>query len=106
KFSTDPGTGERTIDWAQTKAVFIQMDNVYLSPTGLAGNWKRGSGPEYEQLRAQVKQLLLSLEDASSVKPLEQIVESERAHDLKLMTERAGDLIIANKSGYGWVEEM
>lgn len=106
KFTTDANTGERTIDWAQSKAVFLQMHNVYLSPTGLGGNWKRGSGPEYEQLRAKVKQLLLNLEDSRGVKPLEEIVESENAaRDLKLLADRAGDLIIANRAGYGWTEE-
>jgi hypothetical protein len=46
KFATDAKTGERTLT-AQTKAVYLS--NVYVND-GLAGNWKRGSGPEYDQL--------------------------------------------------------
>src|SRR6185503_4896279 len=57
KFTTDSATGERNIEWAASKAVFLQMDNIYLSPTGLAGNWQRSKGAEYEQLRARVKEL-------------------------------------------------
>ncbi|HTD65289.1 MAG TPA: alkaline phosphatase family protein [Candidatus Limnocylindria bacterium] len=106
KFKTDAATGDRAIDWEQSKAVFLQMDNVYISPTGLGGNWKRSSGPEYEQLRARVKSLLLNLEDARGVKPLEQVSDSENvARDFKLLADRAGDLILANRSGYGWSEE-
>jgi predicted AlkP superfamily phosphohydrolase/phosphomutase len=106
KFATDPKTGERTIDWPQTKAIYLNMHNVYVNPQGLGGNWKRGSGPEYEQLRQKVKDLLLGLQDAQGVKPVEKVSEWERASEqFKLLAERSGDLIVANRAGYGWTEE-
>jgi predicted AlkP superfamily phosphohydrolase/phosphomutase len=107
KFTTDAATGERNIDWAASKAVFLQMHNVYLNPNGLGGNWQRSSGAEYDQLRARVKDLLVHLADDKGVSPLDRIVESENvARELHLMPERAGDLILANRAGYGWTEEM
>jgi predicted AlkP superfamily phosphohydrolase/phosphomutase len=107
KFHTDSKTGARLIDWAQTKAVYIQMQNIFVNPAGLAGNWRRASGPAYEQLRARVKQLLVDLEDERGVKPVEKIAEWEQAgSEFRLMASRAGDLVIANRSGYGWTEEM
>ena len=106
KFTTDASTGDRAIDWAQTKAVFVNALNVYVNPNGLGGNWQRGSGAEYEALRTKVKELLLSLQDTDGVKPAQEVVESENAgRDLKLLSDRAGDLIVANRAGYGWSEE-
>lgn len=106
KFTTEPANGDHTIDWAASQAVFLNMHNVYLSPNGLAGNWQRSSGPAYDQLRQKVKHLLLNLQDERGIKPLEEVVESEHAaRDLRLLADRAGDLIVANRSGYGWSEE-
>jgi predicted AlkP superfamily phosphohydrolase/phosphomutase len=106
RFTTN-GSGDRAIDWERSRAVFLQMHNVYLSPRGLGGNWQRSSGPEYEQLRARVKKLLLDLRDATGVAPLERVVDVENAaRELHLMPERGGDLLIANRAGYGWTEEM
>ncbi|MGI8605360.1 MAG: alkaline phosphatase family protein [Verrucomicrobiales bacterium] len=107
KFSTNAQTGERNIDWPETKAVYLNMHNVYVSPEGLGGNWKRNSGPHYEQLRALVKSLLRDLQDSDGVFPLDKIVEWENASkELRLLPERVGDLIIANRAGYRWTEEI
>jgi predicted AlkP superfamily phosphohydrolase/phosphomutase len=107
KFSINPATGERTIDWSQTRAVYLNMHNVYLNPDGLAGNWKRPSGPEYESLRARVEKLLHELQDTDGVRPLEKLVKWEDAsRELRLFPERVGDLVLANRAGYRWSEEM
>jgi hypothetical protein len=107
KFNEDPATGERQIDWANTKAVFIQMQSVYVNPNGLGGNWKRSSGDDYLKLRERVKQLILSVSDADGVRPAQEVVECENvSRDLHLMPERSGDLVLANRAGFGWTEEM
>jgi predicted AlkP superfamily phosphohydrolase/phosphomutase len=107
KFATDPATGERNVDWAASKAVFLNALNVYINPNGLAGNWQRPKGAEYEQLRAKVKELLANLVDERGVRPVERVTESENVtRDFHLMPERAGDLVVANRAGYGWSEEM
>lgn len=107
KFHVDERTGAKVIDWARTKVVYIQMQSVFLHPEGLAGNWRRGSGPAYEALRSRVKRLLLDLRDAHGVRPVEQVSEWEQAgSEFRLMAERAGDLILANRAGYGWTEEL
>ena len=107
KFRIDPQTGARVIDWAQTKAVYIQMQNIFINPDGLAGNWHRASGKQYEQLRARVKKHLLELKDEHGIQPLVKVAEWEHVSEqFQLMAERAGDLIIANRAGYGWTEEM
>ncbi len=106
KFTKDPKTGERVIDWKNTKAIYLKMFSVFLHPDGLDGNWKRGSGPEYEALRRRVKDLLLQLKDDRGVAPVEKITEVENAaQEFRLLGERSGDLIIANRPGYGWSEE-
>ena len=107
KFRVDEKTRERTILWAETKVVYLNMYNIYISPTGLGGDWKRASGAEYEKLRNRVRTLLENLVDKDGVKPLEQIVDWEKStRRLRLLPERAGDLIIANRAGYGWSEEV
>ena len=41
------------------------------------------------------------------VSPLERVVKWEDAEDdLGLPADRIGDLVIANKPGYGWIEDM
>lgn len=106
-FRLNAETGEWEIDWAKTQAVFLNMQNVYLSPDGLAGNWKRSSGGAYEELRSRVVTLITGLEDANGTRPLEHIARWEEAKkDFHLLPERSGDLIIANRAGYRWTEEM
>jgi predicted AlkP superfamily phosphohydrolase/phosphomutase len=106
-FTIDEKTGEPIVDWNRSKAVYLQMDNIYLNPQGLGGDYKRASGPEYEQLRNHVKQLLFNLSDENGVKPLASATNWEDVENfLDLPQDRVGDLIIANEAGYGWSEEM
>ncbi|MDO8551810.1 MAG: alkaline phosphatase family protein [bacterium] len=107
KFNIDPKTGEPIIDWAKSKVIYLKMAHVYVNPNGLAGNYQRASGPEYEKLREQVKQALLDLKDEGGNKPLVEAVNWEDVKDyLRLDPTRAGDVVIANAPGYGWDEEM
>jgi len=100
-------TGEYEIDWAGTKAIFLNMDNVYLNPDGLAGNYRRASSPAYEQLRQQVIHLLMELQDEHGVNPVARIVKWEDAEEqLALPPDRVGDLVLAVKPTYGWVEDI
>ena len=84
------------------------MDNIYIHPNGLAGNWTRASGKEYDSLRKQVKKELAKLIDPeTNQSPFSAIVDWEKVEDyLNLPKDRVGDLVIANKAGYGWNEEM
>jgi hypothetical protein len=83
------------------------MAHVYVNPNGLDGNYKRASGPAYEQLREQVRQALLTLQDENGKKPVVDIVNWENAKNyMRLDPERVGDLVIANAPGFGWNEEM
>jgi predicted AlkP superfamily phosphohydrolase/phosphomutase len=107
KFTIDGKTGEPVIDWNNSKAIYLKMDNIYVSPTGLGGNWHRSSGPEYEALRDKVTGLLYNLTEENGEKPVALVVKWEDVEQvLDLPTDRVGDLIIANKAGYGWNEEM
>ncbi|MCG8557070.1 MAG: alkaline phosphatase family protein [Proteobacteria bacterium] len=106
-FSIDPATGEPLIDWAKTKAIYLKMDGIYLDPKGLAGDWRRASGPEYNALRTRVSKLLMNLADPDGVHPVVKVVKWEDAQaSLRLNKARVGDLVIANRPGYGWNEEM
>jgi len=107
-FELNPETGEPIINWENSTVIYLKMDNVYICPTGLAGDWNRCSGPEYEALRDEVQEALLTIEDPENgVKPMAVAVKWEDVEEyLDLPVDRVGDLIIANEAGYGWNEEM
>jgi predicted AlkP superfamily phosphohydrolase/phosphomutase len=106
-FHLDSITGEPVIDWARSKAVYLKMDAIYINPDGLAGNWKRGSGKAYEQLREEIEKLLMDLTDDKGVHPVSSVTKWEDAEQfLDLPKERVGDLIISNKPGFGFYEEF
>lgn len=107
KYSIDDETGEPAIDWENSQAVYLKMDNVYIHPGGLGGDWNRASGPEYERLRMEVADALLELSDSDGVKPVVAAVRWEDVEKfLDLPTDRVGDLVIANRPGYGFNEEV
>ncbi|MCC2679862.1 MAG: hypothetical protein K0R29_2438 [Pseudobdellovibrio sp.] len=106
KFTVDPKTGEAAIDWKNTKVVYLKMLHVYINPNGLDGNWKRGTGPEFEKLRDEVIKTLADLKDINGQKPLVKAVKWEDAKDVyKLPQDRIGDLVIEAKLNYFWYEE-
>lgn len=95
------------VDWEKTKVAFLENTNIYINPNGLGGNWKRGSGPEYEELRTQVMEAVKNLTDTDGTSPLAKITTWENADtEFNLPKSQAGDLVIANKIGYQWVEEV
>lgn len=105
-FQSDPDTGEYQIDWQKTRAIFLKMDNIYINPRGLDGNYRRASGGAYDELRQKVIQLLQRLKDEEGICPVERVVPWEQAEELNLPQDRVGDLIVANRPHYGWVEEV
>lgn len=108
-FTIDPVTGEPDIDWRSSKVVYLKFGQVFINPAGLHsedGKWYRASGSLYEKLREEVRIALLQLED-EGVKPVMQLSTWEDAEgQFRLPPERVGDLIISNRPGYGWNEEM
>ncbi len=108
KLTINPETGEPVIDWEKSKVIYLKMAHVYINPEGLDGDYYRSTGLEYKNLRQEVKQVLLDLEDtATGVKPVIEATEWEKAKEfMKLDPERIGDLVITNEAGYGWNEEM
>jgi predicted AlkP superfamily phosphohydrolase/phosphomutase len=107
QFTIDPKTGEPIIDWDNTKVIYLKMAHVYINPNGLSGIYERSSGPEYEQLREEVKKTLMEMEDENGVRPVTTITNWENAEDtLSMDPSRVGDLILANSPGYGWSEDM
>lgn len=106
-YSHDEETGLYEIDWPNSRAVFLKMDNIYLNPDGLAGSYRRASGPAYEKLRDEVIGLLKELKDEDGQSPLGTIVKWEDAERvLSLPRDRIGDLVISNRPAYNWVEDM
>lgn len=106
RFTVDPKTGETSIDWKNTQVVYLQMCNIYVNPAGLEQPFRRASGPAYEKLRKEVAQAVAELKDDTGVAPLERAVNWEKAVELGLPDTRVGDLIVANRSSYNWVEEV
>lgn len=102
----DPETGAPVIDWEGTRVVFLNMYSVYIDPEGLGGDWRRRSGPEYEALRNEVIEALRGLRDEGGVAPVAEVLRWEEAAALELPADRVGDLIVSNRPGYGWSEEI
>ncbi|MBI2452919.1 MAG: alkaline phosphatase family protein [Parcubacteria group bacterium] len=107
KFTIDPVTGEPTIDWKNTKVIYLKMAYIYVNPDGLDGNWYRASGPRYEALRTQVINLLSVLQDSNGVKPVQNAIPWEDAPQFfELPIDRIGDIVLEGTLGYFWSEEM
>ena len=107
KFTIDEKTGEPTIDWNNTKAIYMKMAHVYVNPDGLGGDWKRGSGLEYDKLREEVMKAIAELQDDNGKKPLVQAVKWEDAPKyFELPTDRIGDIVLEVMPGYQWWEEV
>ncbi len=106
KFKVDAISGVPIIDWENSTVVFLKMDNIYINPKGLSGKWLRAKGAAYLELRRQVINELLALKDSSGVSPIEKIATWENVDTVfNLPAERVGDLVVANRIGYGWKEE-
>lgn len=106
-YGLDPETYEPVIDWERTRVVYLKMCSVFVHPDGLGGDWRRGSGPEYEALRDEVWRALETLTDAGGVRPVASLCRWEDvAETLRLPPHRVGDIVIANRPGYGWNEEV
>jgi predicted AlkP superfamily phosphohydrolase/phosphomutase len=106
KYSLDPETRTLRIDWPKTKVVFLNMNHVFIHPRGLGGDYRPASGPEYERLRAEVQAALEQLQNENGEKPLAAVHTREQAQEWGLPEDRVGDLIIANRAGYGWIEDV
>jgi predicted AlkP superfamily phosphohydrolase/phosphomutase len=107
KFKIDNVTGEPTIDWNNSKVIFLKMYHVYINPNGLGGNWYRANGTEYEKLRNDVIEAIKSLQDVDGTKPLVKAVKWEDVPAVfNLSSDRVGDIALQAKTGYQWLEEM
>ena len=107
KFFVDKKTGETEIDWKNTKVVYLQMNNIYINPKGLNSAFRRVSGTEYESLRNQVLNVVQELKDENGVYPLEHAAKWENVDtEFDLPNDRVGDIVIANRAGYNWIEEL
>lgn len=106
KFSIDPKTKKPTIDWKNSKVVYLKMAHVYINPDGLSGPYKRASGPAYEALRKEVVAELKSLKDSNAVSPISRIEGWEQAAELGLPADRIGDLVLESTTGYRMWEEV
>lgn len=104
KFTTNPTTGEIVLDWANTKVLHLQTNNIYINPNGLDGPYKRASGSEYDSLRQEVKTTLEQLIDGDT-KPIAQVITWEDAPKFfEVPSDRIGDLAIEIAPGYGFSE--
>ncbi|MCH7828662.1 alkaline phosphatase family protein [Patescibacteria group bacterium] len=107
KFTINQKTGEPTIDWDNSKVIYLKMAHIYVHPQGLGGDWQRASGAEYEALRQEVIDTLLALEDDNGVKPVVNAIPWEDAPKFfELPTDRVGDVVIEVTPRYFWTEEM
>tara|TARA_B100000315_G_scaffold260654_1_gene323738 strand:+ start:97 stop:2076 length:1980 start_codon:yes stop_codon:yes gene_type:complete len=106
KYSWNEATHEPIIDYENSQVIYLKMDNVYINPNGLGPNWVRGKGEAYENLREEVRESLNELE-YEHIKVVDGVFNWEDVDEfLDLPKERVGNLVIANKAGFGWNEEL
>jgi predicted AlkP superfamily phosphohydrolase/phosphomutase len=108
KYRFNQERAEYEVDWKNTKVVFLQMDNIYVNPEGLGGNYKRAHGADYLKLRNEVIQALTLLKDEETgIFPITDVWPWENAEEkLDLPKDRVGDLVVANRPPYLWAEDI
>ncbi len=107
KFSIDKHTHKATIDWKNSKVVYLKMAHIYINPDGLDGDFKRTSGSAYEALRKEVVKELEKLQDSNGTHPVRRIVRWEDADKaFNMPSHRIGDLVLEATTGYRLWEEM
>jgi predicted AlkP superfamily phosphohydrolase/phosphomutase len=106
KFEFDKESRSLRINWAKTRVVFLNMNHIFIRPDNLDGDYRPASGPLYEKLRGEVMHELEDLKDQNGVHPLAALHLREDAKDWGLPSERVGDLVVANRPGYGWIEDV
>lgn len=104
EYSIDPITGVMVVDWAKTKVIHLQTNNVYINPNGLSGPYIRFTGTEYKKLREEVKQTLLDLKDGELEAIHDVISWEDASRFLELPDDRIGDLVVELAPGYGFSE--
>lgn len=105
-FAPDRSTGRQEIDWSRTRVAYLNMNHVYVNPAGLAGPYRPAHGPAYERLRAEVLAAIRGLRDERGEAPLAEALPREEAAKWGLPGERVGDLVLANRTGFSWAEEV
>lgn len=107
KYKYNQVSKEYEINWAETKVIYLQMNNIYINPNGLAGIYKRSNSPEYHKLRDEVISLMKSLRDeAHNVAVTGQVWKHEEAASSGLHNDRIGDVVVANTAQYNWSEDL
>lgn len=107
KYKFNAQAEEFEIDWENSKVVFLQMDNIYINPKGLGGVYYRAQGDEYEKLRNEVTKVLLDVRDPENgTKVISGVWNWEDAAQLKLPSDKVGDLIVANTVTYSVIEDI
>lgn len=104
QYTIDPITGVMVVDWAKTKVIHLQTNNIYIHPHGLAGPYIRSKGAEYEKLREEVRSTLLSLRDGENKAIHDVTIWEDAPKFLEVSSDRIGDLVVALEPGYGFSE--
>jgi predicted AlkP superfamily phosphohydrolase/phosphomutase len=102
-----PTTRLDRIDWGRTKAFFASLSNQSIR-INLAGREEQGTvgpGPEYEAVRQQIMDALMSLTDPETGQPAVQSVHRREEVYHGDLVEQADDLIVCAEPGHYLVAE-
>ena len=106
KYVKNPKTLQFDIDWKHTKAVFLQMNHIYISPQGFQSAYERSSGNEFNSIRNRIKNILTNLKSPDGKSIFAKVVNREDASLLNLPFDTVGDLILVNEPGFSPVESV
>jgi predicted AlkP superfamily phosphohydrolase/phosphomutase len=96
--------GSASVDWAKSRAVFLQMTQVFVSSKGFAGPYMRSD--KDETLKAEVRQALEQLKDENGLSPFAEILDLNEAEASGLPVDRIGDFTVGFKGGYSGIEKV
>jgi len=100
-YKKDSKTGARIIDPSKSKA-FVHECYIYINLKGREPCGIVDPGLEYEKVRDQIIEILLSYKDPETgTCPFSMVLRKEDARVLGLYGERVGDIIFAHKPGFG-----
>jgi predicted AlkP superfamily phosphohydrolase/phosphomutase len=96
--------GSASVDWAKSRAVFLQMTQVFVSSKGFAGPYMRSD--KDEKLKAEVRRALEELKDENGQSPFAEILDLTEAEASGLPVDRIGDFTVGFKGGYSGIEKV
>ena len=96
----DQGQFWENVDWSKTRAYAMGLGELYINLKGRESQGIVNPGPEYDALKAELKQKLVAMQDpADGAHPVRRVLTREEAYK-KFDPNMIPDLFVLNNDGY------